>query len=156
MITVEWRGPALGGLVKYRFYGTRVPGPCTRTYNVPNSLAHSAGCVQNKHQLAEAHRHWPLASLQSAQSAAGARYTVRGGQLSRPSARPQRAPAMSHGHHTFRLDVDQRLTACRRLRSPGSCLFAFFHRLPTEAWQHPREGAWCMQVRATVMVCDPV
>ena len=24
-----------------------------------------------------------------------------------------------------------------------------------EAWQHPREGAWCMQVRATVMVCDP-
>ena len=88
-------------------------------------------------------------------SAAGAQYTVRGGQLSRPSARPQCAPAMPYAYHTFGFDVDRRLTACCRLRSLGSCLFAFLRRLPTEAWQHPRVGAWCMKVRETMMVCDP-
>ena len=45
-----------------------------RPYNVPNDriLAPSAGGVEYKQQVARSHRHWPLVSLQSAQSAAGA------------------------------------------------------------------------------------
>ena len=48
--------------------------------------------------------------------------------------------------------VWQRVFACGRRNhvclpfSPTAC----------GGLQHPREGAWCMQVRATVMVCDPV
>ena len=84
-------GPALGGPPRYRFYVLRVTGPFLRSYNGPNdrALAPSAGGVEYKHQVAGSHRYWPLASLQSAQSAAGALVVVRGGQHSRPCALPQ-------------------------------------------------------------------
>ena len=155
MPCVAWSRPRWAG--KHCFYVTCVLGPLLRPHNVQNdrTLGSIARHVQDKQNIAGYDRHWPTASLQSAQSAASTRHTVRGGQLSRPSARPQCAPAMPHAYHTFGFDVDQRLTACCRLRSPGSCLFAFLRRLPTEAWQHPRVGAWCMKVRATMMVCDP-
>ena len=41
------RGPALGGPGFYRFYVTRVLGPCMRHYNVPNdrTLSPSTGGV---------------------------------------------------------------------------------------------------------------
>ena len=44
---VERRGPALGGPPTYRFYVTRVPGPCMGQYNVQNdrTLGLSAGGV---------------------------------------------------------------------------------------------------------------
>ena len=129
------RGPALGGPPTYRFLRTRVTGPCMRPYNVPNDcmLAPSASCVQNKLQLAGSHRHWPLSSLQSAQSAAGAPYTVRGGEHLRPSALPQRCSRCISwtGYHMFRFDVEHRLTLCRHLRSTDPCLFAIIRRLPT-------------------------
>ena len=53
---------------------TRVPGPHIRLYNVLSDRTRALGTetVQNKHQLAGADRYWPLASLQSAQSAARA------------------------------------------------------------------------------------
>ena len=51
-----------------------------RPYNVPNDriLAPSAGGVEYKQQVAGSHRHWPLVSLQSAQSAARALVVVHG------------------------------------------------------------------------------
>ena len=74
---------------------------------------------------------WPLASLQSAQSAAGAPYTVRG--VSTHGLLRYRCASLgtSRGYHTFRFDVDHRLTPCRHVRSAGSCLFAIIRRLPT-------------------------
>ena len=79
------RGPALGGPGFYRFYVTRVSGPCMRPYNVPNDrvLTLSAGSVGNKQYVAGSHRSWPLALLQSAQSAARALAVVRGSCSSR-------------------------------------------------------------------------
>ena len=94
------------------FAFTRLPGPCMCPYNVLNdrTLALSAGCVQNKHQLAGAYRHWPLASIRSAQRAVGAPYTVRGGQHLRPSALPQRCfrciTRLSHGQVRYRASSD--------------------------------------------------
>ena len=78
-------GPALGGREKYRFYVTRVPGPSVCIYNVPNgrTLAPDTGCVQNKQRFATSSWWWPPASLQSAKSAAGAPWAVRGSHLSR-------------------------------------------------------------------------
>ena len=112
---LAWSSPRWAG--KHRFYVTCVLGPLLRPHNVRNNrtLGSIARHVQDKQNIAGYDRHWPPASLQSAQSAAGAQYTVRGGQLSRPSARPQRAPAMPHAYHTFGFDVDQRLTACCHL-----------------------------------------
>ena len=69
----------------------------------------------------------------------------------------------SRGYHTFRFDVDHRLTPCRHVRSAGSCLFAIIRRPPRrlcrrgkEARQHPREGAWFMHGWASLIRCDPV
>ena len=36
-----------------------------------------------------------------------------------------------HGYHTFRFDVDHRLTMCRHVQSAHSCLCAIIRRLPT-------------------------
>ena len=139
---LAWSRPRWAG--KHRFCVTCVLGPLKRQNNVQNdrTLGPAARYIQNKQNIAGYDRHWPTASLQSAQSAASTRHTVRGGQLSRPSARPQGAPAMPHGHHTFRLDVDQRLAACVRLRSPDSCLFAFFHPTANGGLAAPARG--CM------------
>ena len=148
------REPGKYRLLRY----TCVTGPCMRPYNVPNdrALAPSAGGVEYKQQVAGSHRYWPLASLQSAQSAAGALVVVRGGQHSRPSALQQRCSRcitqLPHIQDRCRASSDT---------VPSRAVDAFMsvcHHLPTakEARQHPQEGAWCMQVRATVMVCGPV
>ena len=136
---------------------TRVTRPCTRPSNVQNDcmLAPSAGCVQNKLQLAGSHRQWLLASLQSAQSATGAPCTVRGGQHSRPSALPQRcARCITRLQY---VQVRCRASSDTSMPSASRAVDAFMsvcHHSPTakKARQHLREGAWCMQVRATVMV----
>ena len=80
-----------------------------RPYNVSNDfiLTPSAGGVGNKQYLAETHRYWPLASLQSAQSAAGALAVLRGSCSSRLCPRPLRRvrcgsrmqkPSITAGH----------------------------------------------------------
>ena len=155
--TSTWSRPRWAG--KHRFYVTCVLGPLLRPYNVQNdrTLGPVARNIQDKQNIAGYDRHWPPASLQSAQSAAGAQYTVRGGQLSRPSARPQRAPAMPHGTCLPHVRVRCRPTSDSVLSPAVAGFMSICLLLPTamEAWQHPRVGAWCMQVRATMMVCDP-
>ena len=153
-----WPGPALGGPATYRFYITRVTGPCMRSYNIPNdrALAPSAGGVEYKQQVAGSHRYWPLASLQSAQSAAGALVVVRGGQHSRPCALPQCCSRC-----ITQLPYVQ--VRCRASSDtvPSRAVDAFMsvcHHSPTanEARQHPRVGAWCMHRWASMIRCDPV
>ena len=110
-------------------------------------LAPSGGCVQNKLQLAGSHRHWPLASLQSAQSAAGAPYTGARCQHSRPSALPLR-----FSRYITRLPHVQ--VRCRPSSDnvPSRAVSGFMsvcHHSPTanEARQHPRDAARAAQKR---------
>ena len=98
--------------------------PGTHLYNVPKdrTLGPSAGGVQNKQQTAGAGRPWPLASLQSAQSACQSTAAVRGGEQSRPSPSPQRCSRCVARLLHIEADVEQRLAAIRRAWSKDSCL----------------------------------
>ena len=162
-VQVQALASSPGGLGKYRFYGTHVLGPCTRTYNVPNdcTLAHSAGCVHNKHHLAEAHRHWPLASLAECPECCwtwSTPCTVRGGpQHLRPSLLPQRC-----FRYITRLHVPHSQVRCRAssdtvmsLAVDGSMSVCHHPDLPTadKARQHPREGPWFIHGWASMVRC---
>ena len=112
------RGPALGGPGFYRFYVTHVPGPCMRHHNVPNdlTLGSSAGGVQNKRKIGGVGRSRSLASLQSAQRAAGAPRRVgflRGEQQSRPSPSLLRCFRCTARVLHIKADVEQRSAALR-------------------------------------------
>ena len=87
-----------------------------RPYNVSNdrTITTSAGCVQNEQQFAGDDRFWQLASLESAQSAAGAPQAVRGSQLSQPSPSPQCSSDCVMRLSRIEVDVEQRPTALRR------------------------------------------
>ena len=121
-------GPALGGREKYRFYVTRVPGPSVCIYNVPNgrTLAPDTGCVQNKQRFATSSRWWPPASLQSAKSAAGAPWAVRGSHLSRLVSLPTLCICCTARLPHINTVDEQRLAALRLAQSKKSCLFVVF------------------------------
>ena len=121
-------GPALGGREKYRFYVTRVPGPSVCIYNVPNgrTLAPDTGCVQNKQRFATSSRWWPPASLQSAKSAAGAPWAVRGSHLSRLVSLPPLCICCTARLPHINTVDEQRLAALRLDQSKVSCLFVVF------------------------------
>jgi hypothetical protein len=114
-------------------------------YNVPNGriLAPDTGCVQNKQRFATSSRLWPPASLQSAKSAAGAPWAVRGSHLSRLVSLPPlctfcttRLPHIStadalhllHRAATPHINTvdEQRLAALRLALSKVLCLFVVF------------------------------
>ena len=93
-------------------------------YDTPkdSTLGPSAGVVQNKQQVGGAGRPWLLASLQSAQSACQSTAAVRGGEQSRPSPSPLRCFRCTARLQHIEADVEQRLTAIRRVWSKDSCL----------------------------------
>ena len=95
-----------------------------RSYNTPkdSTLGPSSEGVQNKQQVGGAGRPWLLASLQSAQSACQSTAAVRGGEQSRPSPSPLRCSRCAARLPHIEVDVEQRLTAIRRLWSKDSCL----------------------------------
>ena len=123
-----WSSPRWTPNLPFAF--TRLPGPCMCPYNVLNdrTLALSAGCVHNKHQLVpgligplaagidpecpecreQSEHHTPYAVVSTC------------GLLRCRSA----AFAASRGYHTARFDIEHRLTLCRHLRSTDPCLFA--------------------------------
>ena len=120
--------PHGGGREKYRFYVTRVPGPSVCIYNVPNGriLAPDTGCVQNKQRFATSSRLWPPASLQSAKSAAGAPWAVRGSHLSRLVSLPTLCICCTARLPHINTVDDQRLAALRLALSKVLCLFVVF------------------------------
>ena len=124
----HWPGPALGGPPKYRFYVTRVPGPSVCIYNVPNgrTLAPDTGFVQNKQRFATSSRLWPPASLQSAKSAAGAPWAVRGSHLARLVSLPPLCICCTARLPHINTVDEQRLAALRLDQSKVSCLFVVF------------------------------
>ena len=96
-----------------------------RSYNTPkdSTCAPSAGGVQNKHHVGGAGRLWLLASLQqSTKSARQSTAAVRGGEQSRPSPSPLRCFRCTARLPHIEADVEQRLTAIRRVWSKDSCL----------------------------------
>ena len=98
-----------------------------RHHNVPNdlTLGPSAGGVQNKRQIG---RSRSLASLQSAQSAAGAPRRVRGEEQSRPSPSLLRCSRCVARVPRIEADVQQRPAALRHTGSKdwwlSGCLYA--------------------------------
>ena len=117
-----------------------------RIYNVPNGriLAPDTGCVQNKQRFATSSRWWPPASFQSAKSAAGAPWAVRGSHLSRLVSFMTPLCICCATRLPYISTVDeQRLAALRLAQSKISCLFVVFcGGSRTSAWRE--ESTCCM------------
>ena len=124
-------------------------------YNVQNdrTIGPSAGGVRNKQQTTGVGRQWLLASLQSAQSAAGAPQRVRGEEQLRPSP-----SLLCCSHCVTRVtriesDVQQRPTALRHTAHGIEGLVAVRLSAPNVC-ERQSEGAWCMHGRASMMVWE--